>query len=370
MWRSIGMPLATLLVAMLSLMEPAFAQRQGAGYPGANLDANGWELLGSARIGGYGVDRDLIEVGGGEGRFDRLLLRVRSGHANIMTLRVVFGNGTTQDVRVNDRLRDGEQTKPINLEGESRIIKNVEIVGRARKGRAVVELYGLPAPEWELIGKQRVAGYGTNLDTIIVPPRAGPFSSIRLKAVRQNVYVLNLRVAFNNGKSQVVRLKQNIRKGESTRPLKLDGYNRGIEHIELVYRGRPGSGRRGVLEVYGEKAKPARPPKRADRWEKLGCQKVGFGADRDVIRVGRNEGRFNAIRLRVSGNSVYMIDLKVIYGRGQPDDIQMRRQIRAGTETRPLDLRGEQRAIKQIEMVYSSVPGLRGQATVCADGRK
>src|SRR5262245_59093642 len=44
------------------------------------------------------------------------------------------------------------------------------------------------------------------------------------------------------------------------------------------------------------------------RWEQLGCQKVGFTVDKDIIRVGRGEGRFKAIRLQVSGNKVHMMD--------------------------------------------------------------
>jgi hypothetical protein len=79
--------------------------------------------------------------------------------------------------------------------------------------------------------------------------------------------------------------------------------------------------------------------------------------DKDVVRVGRGEGRFNAIRLRVAGNKVHMMDLKVVYANGQPDDIQVREEIRAGSQTRPLDLKGERgRAIKEIEMVYRSQP--------------
>jgi hypothetical protein len=106
------------------------------------------------------------------------------------------------------------------------------------------------------------------------------------------------------------------------------------------------------------------------RWENLGCQKVGFVVDRDVIRVGRQEGRFSAIRLKVRGNAVYMADLKVVYANGAPDDIQVRSEIRAGGETRPLDLRGQRRAIRQIEMVYRSKPSFKGQATVCVEGRQ
>lgn len=104
------------------------------------------------------------------------------------------------------------------------------------------------------------------------------------------------------------------------------------------------------------------------RWEQLGCQKVGFAVDRDVIRVGRAEGRFKAIRVKVAGNKVHMMDLKVIYADGQPDDIQVRDEIRAGGQTRPLDLKGNRRAIREIQMVYRSQPGFKGQATVCVEG--
>ncbi|HEU0159976.1 MAG TPA: hypothetical protein VFR00_11700 [Hyphomicrobiaceae bacterium] len=105
------------------------------------------------------------------------------------------------------------------------------------------------------------------------------------------------------------------------------------------------------------------------RWERLGCQKVGFITDKDIIRVGRGEGRFKSIRLQVSGNKVYMDDLKVIYANGEPDDIPVRSEIRAGGQTRPLDLRGERRAIKQIEMKYRSQPNFKGEATVCVDAQ-
>jgi hypothetical protein len=106
-----------------------------------------------------------------------------------------------------------------------------------------------------------------------------------------------------------------------------------------------------------------------DHWVELGCQQVSFiGKDRDVIKVGRREGKFKAIRLRAKGNDVEMLDLKVVYVGGNPDDIQVRSHIRAGSETRALDLKGRERAIEKIEMTYKSQPSFKGLATVCADG--
>jgi hypothetical protein len=111
---------------------------------------------------------------------------------------------------------------------------------------------------------------------------------------------------------------------------------------------------------------------RGDRdrnWVNLGCKEVNFlGADRDIIHVGRREGRFKAIRLEARGNDVEMLDLKVIYANGAPDDIRVRSLIKEGARTRRLDLRGRQRAIHQIEMVYRKPLNFRGKATVCVEG--
>jgi hypothetical protein len=107
---------------------------------------------------------------------------------------------------------------------------------------------------------------------------------------------------------------------------------------------------------------------RAD-WVELGCKQVSFlGVDRDTIHVGRREGRFKAIRLLARGNDVEMIDLRVVYANGAPDDIPVRSLIRQGDRTRPLDLRGWERAIRQIDMVYAKRLNFRGLATVCVEG--
>jgi hypothetical protein len=104
------------------------------------------------------------------------------------------------------------------------------------------------------------------------------------------------------------------------------------------------------------------------RWVDLGCREVDlFGADRDTLKVGRREGKFKAIRLEAKGNDVEMLDLKVVYVNGEPDDIQVRSMIKQGTRTRPLDLRGRERAIQQIDMVYRKPLNFRGKARICVE---
>ena len=124
-----------------------------------------------------------------------------------------------------------------------------------------------------------------------------------------------------------------------------------------------------ALLCTGMAATDAHAQRREGRWVELGCKEVAFlGTDRDSIRVGRREGRFKAIRLEARGNDVEMIDLKVIYANGDPDDIPVRSLIRQGTRTRALDLRGRERAIREIVMVYQKRLNFRGKATVCVEG--
>jgi hypothetical protein len=100
-------------------------------------------------------------------------------------------------------------------------------------------------------------------------------------------------------------------------------------------------------------------------WEMLGEKAVGFGVDRDVIHVGRHEGRFERLMLRVSRNDIEVLDLRVVYANGEADDIHVRHFIHADEDTRPLDLQGDHgRRIERIELTYRSRPSFRGEAVV------
>jgi hypothetical protein len=104
-------------------------------------------------------------------------------------------------------------------------------------------------------------------------------------------------------------------------------------------------------------------------WVELGCKEVSFRVDRDVLPVGRQEGRFYAIRLYARGGAVEMLNLRVIYANGDPDNIAVRHVLDRGERTRPLDLRGRARSIQRIDMVYRALPNRRDrEPTVCVEG--
>ena len=105
-------------------------------------------------------------------------------------------------------------------------------------------------------------------------------------------------------------------------------------------------------------------PGTALKWELLGKRKVDFRADRDIIRIGRSDGRFRAIQLLVRNNDLLVQRLRVTYGNGRVQDINTRVLIKAGRRSRVIDLIGRDRFIRHIEIVYQSHPNTSKQALV------
>ena len=99
----------------------------------------------------------------------------------------------------------------------------------------------------------------------------------------------------------------------------------------------------------------------------FGVQYVGFLIDRDVIRVGTEFGKFDKVRLRVLDNDIFINEMRVIYSNGEPDVLAVAANVPANTRTKWFTLKGD-RFIKEIQLVYKSRPGFRGQARVEAYG--
>ncbi len=331
----------------------------------------GWDLLGSSRV-GFAFKRETVVVGREAGRIDNIRLRARGNDIFIDELRVVFGNGEAQEIDAGERLPEGSETRPIALARGGRFVERIEIVARERpslRRRGVIEIYGearsgggQPEDGWELIGSH-TAGFTFDREIVEIE-RRGDYEKIRLRARGDDIYIKGFRAVYANGEDEDFKVSSKLREGETTQAVELDDNAGPLRRIEIVARAKPSFRRRAVVEVFGEKRR-GRPEA---NWEELGCQKVGFLADRDVIRVGRGEGRFRAIQLRVTGNEVALLDLSVIYGNGEADDYRVYARIPEGGRTPPINLRGNRRAIDRIIMVYRAQPNFRGSARVCAYG--
>ena len=90
----------------------------------------------------------------------------------------------------------------------------------------------------------------------------------------------------------------------------------------------------------------------AKGWVTLGSKKVNWKLDRDVIRVGAQEGTFKRLRIKVTGGSVNMRSMVVTYGNGTKERIPLKYNFRRGSTSRTIDLNGGKRVIKQITFMY------------------
>lgn len=89
------------------------------------------------------------------------------------------------------------------------------------------------------------------------------------------------------------------------------------------------------------------------QWDKLGQKKVDFRLDKDEIKVTLVEGLFTAIKLKVNGGSINMHRCVVHFNNGSTQEVQIRKNIPAGGETREIQLDGNgYRIIKKVVFVY------------------
>jgi hypothetical protein len=131
-------------VALLAgLITGARAQPMGRPMPGGP-GAGRWESLGQARVDGM-IDHDNIQVGGNRGMFRSIQLRVQDGAIQFQRVIVHFGNGADQVVQMRNRIPAGGQTRAIDLPGQRRNLRSVELFySRGNWGgrRPTVTLYG------------------------------------------------------------------------------------------------------------------------------------------------------------------------------------------------------------------------------------
>jgi hypothetical protein len=88
-------------------------------------------------------------------------------------------------------------------------------------------------------------------------------------------------------------------------------------------------------------------------WRVLAIVKADKGLDREEVTVRSGRG-FKAIKLKVDGADVEIKSLHVVYGSGEPDKLDVRRVLRAGTETRAIALKGGTRIIRKVVLWFGT----------------
>jgi hypothetical protein len=105
-------------------------------------------------------------------------------------------------------------------------------------------------------------------------------------------------------------------------------------------------------------------------WVELGSAKVEGRVDHDEIWVTALRGDFTAIKLRVEDEGIEFDHVIVHYGNGRNEELEVRDFIKAGGETRAIDLSGNDRVIRKVDFYYKSNPETKRKGKVILYGRR
>ena len=115
-------------------------------------------------------------------------------------------------------------------------------------------------------------------------------------------------------------------------------------------------------------------PARAEDWDSTGWVKLGERTvsgkyDHDKISVGRYDGRFSKLTLFVQRSDIELLDFEITFANGERFHPVLRHFFREGQRTRVIDLPGDDRVIRDINMRYKNLAA-GGSASVSVWGLK
>ncbi|MFV0299216.1 MAG: hypothetical protein ACK5JT_24200 [Hyphomicrobiaceae bacterium] len=144
-----GLGYVAIAIAAAGLpVESASAQyRPGPHGPGRPPDVRpgNWVLLGEKSV-GFRVDRDVIRVSRRDGAFRAIKLRVHGNDIELFDVKVIYGNGEPDTLPVRKFMRQGSETRAIDLRGRTRFIHEILLTYKTRpkfKGQARIEVWGM-----------------------------------------------------------------------------------------------------------------------------------------------------------------------------------------------------------------------------------
>ena len=249
------MKLIIMLVALIALGLGASEARAD------RWDSKGWVKLGERTVNGR-VDHDRITVGRYEGKFTKLTLYVENSDLELLDFEITLGNNERFHPEVRHVFREGARTRVIDLPGDERTIKAIDLKYKNLPGggRAKVEVWGWKAAAaapvkaaaftwdsqgWVMLGERDVNGR-VDHDRITVGRREGKFAKLTLIVLDSDLEMIDFEVKFARGAAWHPDVKHVFRESQRTRVLDLPGDERVIQYIDFKYRNLPGGGRAKV----------------------------------------------------------------------------------------------------------------------------
>jgi hypothetical protein len=209
-----------------------------------------------------------------------------------------------------------------------------------------------------LFGAQDV-GFLVDRDIIPVGPEIGKFDRVRVRVLRNDIFISDLTAVFENGETETLLTDMLINSNRKTEWIRLK-HSGFIKEIRVVYRSKPGGKGEARVEIFGEYTEGWLGPDGEGRkynngWVLLGTDTAGsIGFDQVRIPVGVNQGGFRQLRVAVKDRDITMTNLAVVYADGKKASLETnRRRVAADEGFGPVDL-SEDSAIKEIQATWRS----------------
>ena len=92
----------------------------------------------------------------------------------------------------------------------------------------------------------------------------------------------------------------------------------------------------------------------AQQWVDLGYREVKDRSEQDTWHVGKAKGEFNRLKLKVIDRPVRFYRARVTFDNGRTQEFEIRNVIKAGGESRAVDLDGRDRFIDKVDIWYEA----------------
>jgi hypothetical protein len=209
------------------------------------------------------------------------------------------------------------------------------------------------ATQWVMVGEQTVSTH-SDRDVLVLGADEGRYEALKFQVFGNRVAFGEVKVVYGNGTSEVLDVQEHVHAGEVTPEYDLKGQHRIINRIEFLYRAeKPWKGD-ALIKVFAKKDTtcPNTGNVNIGNWSVLGKREVNLFTDHDSIDLGFDAGRFRSLRFHVTGRPIYLYNVKVTFGNNQVREFDFNHHVSAGAYSPVLDLPGDLRVIRRIDLVY------------------
>jgi hypothetical protein len=214
---------------------------------------------------------------------------------------------------------------------------------------------------WVLLGEQAVRGQ-VDRDVIRVSRRDGAFSKLLLVVEDSDLKLNDIIITYDNGRKHSPRVRHQFREGSRSAPIDIKGESRVISQVELRYSNVPGG--RATVQLWGKPdataGGPAPTPPPGPGWDSRGWNLmserwVRGGKHKEVFRIMGSQGAYTRLMLVVDEGDLDLNQIIVEYDNGRKHSPKLRHSFRDGSRTRPIDLKGDARTIRSVEVRYGNL---------------